>query len=99
MVEKPSNQSITVIMAGPHWGLNWFPEHHQGVGSYHAVAEVFDPETDALPDTSEVATYFVFGHHSEIPLQYTIPEELAIVGIREFFGSPDRPPSLKWELD
>jgi hypothetical protein len=86
-------------MAGPHWALVWFPENYQGVGSYHTLAETFDPDTDDLPEHPEVATYYIFGHHSEIPLEYTVACEEALQGVREFFVTAARPESLKWELD
>jgi hypothetical protein len=44
-------------MAGPHWALVWFPENYQGVGSYHTLAEQFDPDIEDLPQHPEVATY------------------------------------------
>lgn len=99
VLDKPSKQELIVIMAGPLWALNWFPEHYQGVGSYHTVAETFDPDTDDLPQHPEVATYYILGHHSEIPLAYLISEEDAVRGIREFFATAERPSSMKWQLD
>ena len=99
VLDKPSKQELIVIMAGPYWALVWFPENYQGVGSHHTVAETFDPDADELPELHEVATYYIFGHHSEIPLEYTIPEADALRGVREFFDTTARPPSLKWELD
>ena len=99
VVDKPSLQELIVIMAGIHWALVWFPEGYDGIGSYHTVAEQFDPDTEVLPQNPEVATYYIFGHHSEIPLQYTIPEEDALRGVREFFDTSLNPPSLRWERD
>jgi hypothetical protein len=99
VLNKPSKQELIVIMAGPRWALDWFPENYKGVGSYHTVAETFDPETDELPEDLEVATYYIFGHHSEIPLEYTISEGDALRGVREFFETTAKPPSLRWGLD
>jgi hypothetical protein len=99
VLNKPSNQELIVIMAGLHWALVWFPEDYQGVGSHHTVNEAFDPDTDELPLSPEVATYFIFGHHSEMPLEYTISEREALRGVREFFETTARPASLRWELD
>src|SRR5262245_40598728 len=78
VLDKPSKQELIVIMAGPHWALVWFPENYQGVGSYHTVAEAFDPDTDDLPENPEVATYYIFGHHSVIPVEYTVSGEVAL---------------------
>jgi hypothetical protein len=99
VLDKPSNQEIIVIMAGSYWALDWFPENYQGVGSYHTVAETFDPDTDDVPQQPEVATYYIFGYHSEIPLEYTVPEEVALQGVREFFTTVARPTSLRWQID
>lgn len=99
VLEKPSKQMLTVIMAGPHWALDWFPEDYQGVGSYHTVADTFDPDTDTLPQHPEVATFYIFGHHSEIPIEYTVSERDALLGVEEFFTTTSRPSALKWELD
>ncbi len=99
VLDKPSKQELIVIMAGPHWALVWFPENYQGVGSYHTVAGTFDRDTEDLPQYPEVVTYYIFGHHSEIPLDYTVSEEAALQGVREFFTTSARPESLQWQLD
>ena len=99
VVDKPSLQELVVIMAGSHWALVWFPEGYEGIGSCHTIPETFDPDIDVLPEDPEVVTYFMFGHHSEIPLEYTISEDDALRGVQEFFDAITRPPSLKWELD
>jgi hypothetical protein len=99
VLEKPSKQTMTVVMAGPHWGLNWFPENYNGCGSYHTIADTFDPDLNELPCHPDVATFYIFGHHSEIPLEHTISEEVALRGVREFLSATTRPTSLRWDLD
>jgi hypothetical protein len=99
VLDKPSGQELIVIMAGPHWALDWFPDDYKGLSSFHTVSDLFDSDTDELPQNPEVVTYYIFGHHCEIPLEYTVSEEAALLGVREFVKSSDRPASLKWQKD
>ena len=90
---------MVVIIAGTVWGLDWFPIEYNGVGSYHSVSPDIDPEVDNFLLDTSVATYYLCGHHGEIPLQFTVGEESALCAIREFFTSASLPTSIKWDLD
>ena len=96
-LEKESTQQMTVIMAGPYWCLDWFPEDYQSrgcVGSYHTVSGQAD-----IQDGEAVLTFYMFGHHSECRVCDTVNEEEALEAIKEFLLTAEKPVCVKWDLD
>ncbi len=91
--------TMTVVLGAARWCLIWFPSDYDGIGSYHTVADGFDPTVDKIAPDPEVLTFYTYGHHSEVPLEYTVPKQQALQAIREFMSSPKRPLAVQWDLD
>jgi hypothetical protein len=98
-VVRENGESMIIVLGTDHSCLGWWPKDYQGTGSYHTVAEGFDPDLDQVGPHPEVITYYVFGHHTEVPLEYTISKEQAFDAVREFVLSPGRPRSVRWDSD
>ncbi len=81
--------------------LIWFPIDYDRacVGSFHTVADGFDPEVDEISENPDLITSSCFGHHSEIPIEFTVPLDQAFEAVAEFCHSPDRPSVVSWEMD
>jgi hypothetical protein len=90
---------MMIVLGSPQSLLAWFPSDYDGLGSRHTVAEGFDPEVDHVQPDSEVITYFFFGHHSEAPVEYTIPKEKAFQAADSFLRSPGPPDCVRWDED
>jgi hypothetical protein len=99
LLEKQGGQTLTIIVAGDFWFLNWFPEnyHEHSTGSYHTIG-ISDEHLDLSQDL-EVATYFLHGHHGEVPVAWAISEVEAFDGITSFLEASSLPDKLRWALD
>ena len=98
-VTRPDGETIMVILGSDRSSLAWFPSGYDGIGSQHTIAEGFDPEHDRVPPNAEVISYFVFGHHSEVPMEYTVTKDKAFQAVGQFLSSPGPPDSVTWEMD
>ena len=98
-VTRPDGEVMMIILGDDRSCLAWWPKDYKGMGSKHTVAEGFDPERDRIPSNPEVITYYFFGHHNEVPMQYTIPKEKAFQAVREFLLSPGPASCVRWEMD
>ena len=98
-ITRPDLEVMMIIIGHDRFVCSWWPAGYKGTGSHHTVAEDFDPDVDKLPQNPEVLTYYLFGHHGEVPVQYAISKEAAILAVREFLMSPGLPRCLRWEMD
>ena len=98
-VVRENGESMMAVLGAERCALNWFPKEYNGTGSYHTIAEGFDPDASRIGPKPEVITYFFYGHHSEVPLEYTVPKDDAFDAWREFVLRPGRPQSVRWDLD
>ena len=96
VVAKPSGQEMVVIVAGPCWCLDWFPEDYMDrgcVGSYHTIGG----HTEM--DDEDIVTYYIQGRHSECWAGHTVEKDEAIQAIRTFLATPERPDCVQWDMD
>lgn len=98
LIRKPIGQEMTVIIAGEAWSLDWFPVEYNGLGSHHTVADEYNPN-ELLPEKPEVLTYYLLGHHGEVPVPFAISEDKALDAIRQFLFTPEKPCAVHWNLD
>ena len=97
IIRKPNGQEMTVVMAGPYWWLDWFPEDYllRGcVGSHHTVAT--DTNVD---EEGKILTFYMHGHHGECLAEHTIETDEALEAIRSFLMSSEKPDCVTWEID
>jgi hypothetical protein len=98
-IVRENGEMVMIVLGADRCCMDWFPNDYSGTGSYHTVAETFDPAIQRIPADPEVITYYFFGHHSEVPLECTVAKEEAFEAVREFIKSPGRPRSIRWALD
>ncbi len=98
-LRKATDQEMTIIIAGEAWCLDWFPVGYDGLGSYHTLADDHSPDRESLPESPELLTYYLLGHHGEVPVQFCISEDQALDAIRQFLFTTEMPSAVRWDLD